>query len=129
MRGRSLGGFLRVRCLGGFLRGLVRDLRHLDARQRLTVPGAPFVAALGLELEHPQLLAADVAENLRRDRHLMQGGLLEDHVVRAVEHRLEGHVAALGRGEALDEQALALLDAVLLSAALDYRVHVDVLAA
>src|SRR5204862_2207398 len=31
------------------------DLRHLDPRQLLAVPGAPLVAALGLELDDAEL--------------------------------------------------------------------------
>src|SRR5881227_1034227 len=48
------------------LRAARRDLRDLDARQRLPVAGPPPVAPLGLELEHAQLLPALVADDARR---------------------------------------------------------------
>ena len=51
------------------------------------------------------------------------GGLLL-LVVGAVEDRLEAHILALCDGQALDEQLLAALDAVLLAACLHDRVHV-----
>src|SRR3954447_6935981 len=43
------------------------DGRDADARQLLAVAGAPLVAALGLELEHPQLRPALVRDDLGLD--------------------------------------------------------------
>src|ERR1700750_3240463 len=45
----------------------VADRRDADARQLLAVAGAPFVAALGLELEHAELRAALVRHDLGLD--------------------------------------------------------------
>src|ERR1700722_8873871 len=87
---------------------------------------AAFVAALGLELEHPQLLAAHVRDDLGGDLHVFEAGLVEHGLLRAVHQRLQLNVRALGSGEALDEQPLAALDAVLLAAGLHDRVHVCV---
>src|SRR4051794_32589269 len=87
------------------------------------MPGALLVAALGLELEHPQLRAALVREHLRLDRDLLQRIGAEDGVVGAEEDRFERHGGALVIGQALDEQGLVLLDAVLLAAGLHDRVH------
>src|SRR5204863_7559851 len=54
------------------------DLGDLDARQVLAVPGAATVAALGLELEDAQLLAADVLDDLGVDLDLGQAVGVED---------------------------------------------------
>src|SRR5579871_5427508 len=113
-----LGG--RGSCAGASARA---DLGDLDARQLLAVAGATAVAALGLELEDPQLRPADVADHGRLDRDLAEPVGVEDGLVRAVEHRLERHRRALGVGQALDPERLPLLDAVLLAAGLDDRVH------
>src|SRR5205085_5653703 len=73
----------------------------------------------GLELEHPQLGSALVPEHLGLDLHLREVVAVEDLLVTAVEQRLERELVALARGQALDEQGLPLLDAVLLTAGLD----------
>jgi hypothetical protein len=65
-----------------------------------------------------------VRDHPRRDLHLGEPRLVEDGLIGAVEDRLEGHVGALLDGEALDEQPLAALHAVLLAAGLHDRVHV-----
>src|SRR4051794_29710064 len=130
-RGPSCAPLLVV-LLGG-VSGLLRrrlarellDLGGLDARQVLAVPGAAAIAALGLELEHAQLLAADVLDDLGVDLDLRQAVGVEDDVVGAEEDRLERHRCAGLLGQALDQQGLALLDAVLLTAGLDDRVHVS----
>src|SRR5512134_2255323 len=67
------------------------DLRDLDAGELLTVPGAPAVAALGLELEHAQLLAADVLDDLRADADLLEAVGVEDGLLGAEQDRLELH--------------------------------------
>src|SRR5436190_1473445 len=51
-----------------------------------------------------------------------RGGAVEHLLVAAVEQRLERHLGAGVGAQALDEQGLALLDAVLLAAGLDDRV-------
>src|ERR1700761_5773650 len=84
---------------------------------------AAAIAALGLELDHTQLGAALV----RQDRGL-DGDLGEvvaiDHVVAIdVEQRVKLDLGAVVHGQALHEEPLALLDAVLLAACLDDRVH------
>src|SRR5258708_5233300 len=120
---RSLLG---VFCRFGFRRRFHfagADLHDLDPGQLLAGTVAALVAALGLELEDTQLLAAHVLEHLRRDLHLFQAGPVEDRFLGAVEQRLQRHVGALLNGEALDEQGLAPLDAVLLSTGLHDRVH------
>src|SRR5580693_9696767 len=85
---------------------------------------AALVAALGLELEHAQLLTALVSHDLRRDLDLLQAGRVEHRVIGAIEDRLERHARALLCGKALHEQGLTPLDTVLLAACLDDRVHV-----
>src|SRR4051794_39428412 len=100
----------------------ISDLRDLDAGQLLAVAGALAVAPLGLELENAQLLAAQVLDNLGADGDLAQAVGVEDGVVGAEQDRLELHRGARRIGQALDEQGLALLDAVLLAAGLDDRV-------
>src|SRR5579871_2390303 len=88
-------GLLLRRCLGR-LRGARRargarrllrdgaDLRDLDSRQLLAVAGAAAVAALGLELEDAQLLAADVVHDPRLDLDAREAGGVEDRLVGAV---------------------------------------------
>src|ERR1700691_2272541 len=83
----------------------------------------PLVAALGLELEHPQLLAALVAQHLRSDLHLLQPGLVEHRLIGAVQDRLKRHVPTLVDRKALHEQGLTPLDAVLLATCLHDCVH------
>src|SRR5450759_741876 len=100
------------------------DLGDLDLRELLAVAGAPLVPALGLELEHAQLLSPHVRQHLRGDLHALQARGVEHGILGAVEDRLERDVLALLHGQALDEQALAALDAVLLAAGLHDRVHV-----
>src|SRR5215218_6146397 len=97
-----------------------RDARDLQASQLLAVARGALVAALGLELEHAQLLAALVAEDRGLDLDAAEVAALEQRVVvAAVEQRLEVDGAALVAGQALDEQGHPLLDAVLLPAGAD----------
>src|SRR5258708_7750462 len=117
---RLAGGFGFRRLRFGFARG---DLGDLDPGQLLAVAVAALVSALRLELEDPELLTADVLEHLRGDLDLLERGLVEHRLVRPVEERLQRDIRALRGGEPLDEQGLAPLDAVLLAAGLDDRVH------
>ena len=110
-----LAGGLRVSCLIS-----VTSMRVSSWRW----PCAPAIAPLGLELEHAQLLAAQVLDDLRVDLDLGQAVGVEDDVVGAEEDRLQRHRGAGVVGQPLDEQGLALLDAVLLATGLDDRVHV-----
>src|SRR3954469_9714923 len=96
------------------------DLGDLDPRQLLAMAGATLVAALGLELEHAQLRAAQMLDDLGRDVGLAERVSLEHRVAVAREQqRLERDGGADVVGQPLDEQGLALLDAVLLTAGLD----------
>src|SRR4051794_1202210 len=65
------------------------DVGHLDAGQVLAMARALAVAALGLELEDPQLLAPDVLDDLRVDADLREVVGAEDDVVGAEHDRLE----------------------------------------
>src|SRR4051794_9276323 len=64
-----------------------------------------------------------MGEHLGLDLYLLQRVGAEHGVVGAKEDRLERHGGALVVGQALDEQGLVLLDAVLLAAGLHDRVH------
>ncbi len=88
------------------------------------MPGAALVAALGLELEHPQLVAALVRDHLRGDLGVCQAGLVEQSLLVAQHERLQCHALALGHRQTLDDEALTALDAVLLAATLDNCVHI-----
>src|ERR1700691_5161027 len=125
---RLLRGFrFRAGRFRGFARGALtaeRDVDDLDARQLLAVAGTPFVAALGLELYDAQLLAALGAEDLPRDPPLLEALAVEDRLLGAIHQRRQLHVGALLGRQALDEKALATLDAVLLAAGLHDRVHI-----
>src|SRR3954468_1141418 len=101
----------------------IADLRDLDAGELLPVPGPALVAALGLELEHAQLLAAHVLDHLGADADPAQAVGVEHGVVGPEQDRLQLHGGAGLVGQALDEQGRTLLDAVLLAAGLDDRVH------
>src|SRR6187431_2958786 len=85
--------------------------------------GAPRVAALRLELADPDLLAALVAAHDRLDLDLREAVGVENRVVRAEQQRLEGHLGALVLSHAVDDELIALLDPVLLSAYSNNRVH------
>src|SRR3954451_15668676 len=99
------------------------DVGDLDAGEVLPVAGALAIAALGLELEDPQLLAANVLDDLRVDANPREVVGTEHDVVGAEHDGLERHGGARLIGQALDEEGLALLDAVLLAAGLHDRIH------
>src|SRR5215218_3954889 len=95
------------------------DLRDPDPRELLAVALGALVAALGLELEDADLLAPLVPDDFGAHRGLGQAVTVEDGVRRAHEHRLEVDGRARLACEALDEERLPLLHAVLLPAGLD----------
>src|SRR5215217_3148483 len=99
---------------------LPADARDPDPRQVLTVAGAATVAALGLELEHAQLRAALVTDDLGLHDGLLEAVGVEGGIAVAG-HQQGGqlHGRAHVVRQALDEQGLALFDAVLLAAGLD----------
>ena len=78
-----------------------------------------LVAALGLELEHAQLLAALVGHDARLDGDLLQAVGVEHRVIARVQQRRQHDGRALFVGQPLDEQGLPLLDVVLLATGLD----------
>src|SRR3954447_10716784 len=80
------------------------------------------VPALGLELEHAQLRAALVTDDLRLDADLLERVGVEHRVVGAKQERLQCDALALGAVKLLDQQRLPGLDPVLLAAGLDDRV-------
>src|SRR4051812_22899679 len=85
-----------------------------------------LVAALGLELDHPDLLAALVPDHLRLDLDLAEVARAEDGVVLLVareEQRLERDGRALVLAHAIDDERVALLHAVLLTADFHDCVH------
>src|SRR5918995_240853 len=99
---------------------LLPDLGDAEPRELLAVARAAPVAALGLELEHAQLLAALVADDLGLHRRGGQLGGVEHRVaVAGQQQRGQLHGGAGIVGQALDQQGLPLLDAVLLTAGLD----------
>src|SRR5688572_20772866 len=94
---------------------LLPDLGDAEPRELLPVPGAAAIAALGLELEDAQLLAALVAHDLGAHRRELGSVELRVPVAGQQQRRqLDGGAGLVG--QALDEQGLPLLDAVLLSA-------------
>src|SRR3954468_24476093 len=96
------------------------DLGDLDPRQLLAMAGATLVAALGLELEHAQLRTAQVLDDLRGDVRLAERVALEHGVAVAREQqRRKRDGGADVVGQPLDEEGLALFDAVLLTASFD----------
>src|SRR3954464_4039854 len=96
---------------------------HPDARELLTVALAALVAALRLVLEDADLRATLVADDRGGHPGGAEGVGAELRVAVAGEQeRLELHRGSLVAGEALDEQRLALGDAVLLAAGLDHGV-------
>src|SRR3954470_14966686 len=111
----------------GLLRGrLARE--HLDVRDLEhgllgAMAGAPLVAALRLELADPDLLAALVPPHNRLDLDLREAVGVEDGVIRTEQQRLEGDLRPLVLSQAVDNELIALLDPVLLSAYSNDRVH------
>src|SRR6476661_4432337 len=94
------------------------DVGDFQAGELLPVTGELLVAPLGLELEDPELRVALVTEHLGGDRGLGQR-VAERDLVGAHEHGVEVDGRTLVGGQALLQELLALLDAVLLRAGLD----------
>src|ERR1700712_3033003 len=100
----------------------LRDLGHADARELLAVAHLATVAPLGLELVDAQIGGAQVLDDLGGHGDLAQ--LVAEQGV--VSREQEGLQVELGAGVArqpLDEEGLALFDAVLFAPGLDDRVH------
>src|SRR3954466_9312007 len=96
------------------LRPSREDVGDLDARELLAVAVELLVAALRLELEDAELRAALVAEDLGGDRGRAEV-LAELGVVGAHHQRLKVDGGPFIGGQPLDEELVALLDAVLLA--------------
>src|SRR3954471_12858286 len=116
----AIGRRLLLRLLvAGRALGLTADRGHPDAGELLAVARAALVAALGLELEHAQLGAANVADHLRLDDDAVEVAAELRIAVTRDQQRLQIDRVTLVRTQPLDEQGRALLDAVLLAAGLD----------
>src|SRR4051812_21872929 len=116
----AIGRRLLLRVLGaGRALGLTADRGHPDAGELLAVARAALVAALGLELEHAQLGAANVADPLRLDDDAVEIAAELGIAVTRDQQRLQIDRVTLVRTQPLDEQGRALLDAVLLAAGPD----------
>jgi hypothetical protein len=83
------------------------------------VAGPALVTALGLELHDAQLRSPLVPDDPRRDRNAREAVAVDDLRAVHVEQGAELHRRPRGIGQALDEQRLPLLDAVLLAARSD----------
>src|SRR3954452_18429883 len=92
-----------------------------DARELLAMAGAALVSALGLELEDPKFRAALVRDDLGLHGGGREPVALEERgiAVAGEQERLQLDGRAHVVGQALDEERLALDDAVLLTAGLD----------
>src|SRR4051794_1897642 len=116
----AICGFLLLR--GGLAREHL-DVRDLEHRLLGAVAGPALVAALRLELADADLLAALVAADNRLDLDLRKAVGVEHGVVRAEQQRLEGDLGPLVLSHAVDNELIALLDAVLLSTYSNDCVH------
>src|SRR6476619_1501552 len=124
LRGRLRLGLLGLRLAGrGPLRlGRAADRLDRDPGQLRAVPARLAVAALRLELEDPDLLAAQVLDDLHRDGAL-ELRTVGDHLIAARHQDVGREGVAGGMRLPVDEELLALLDPVLLAADLDHRIH------
>src|SRR5690242_3822511 len=102
--------------------GRAADRLDRDPGQLRPMPARPLVAALRLELEHLDLLAPQMLDDLHRDGAL-ELGAVGDHVVAARHQDVGRERLAGGMRLPVDEELLALLDPVLLAADLDDRIH------
>src|ERR1700761_1757526 len=84
---------------------------------------AAAVAALGLELHHAQLGAPFVRQHLGLDGDLGEVIAVHHGVAVDIEQRVHRDGGSVVHGQTLHEEPFALLDAVLLAACLDDRVH------
>src|SRR5881397_4016565 len=78
--------------------------------------GPALVAALGLELHHAELRPALVAQDAGRDADARHRLAVNDLRPVHVQQRLELDALSVANRQTLDEQGLALLDAILLAA-------------
>src|SRR6185437_12099759 len=102
--------------------GRAADRLDRDPGQLRAMPTGLLVAALRLELEHLDLLAPQMLDDLHRDGALELRAVGDDVV--AARHQDVGRERlAGGMRLPVDEELLALLDAVLLAADLDHRIH------
>src|SRR5262249_28500848 len=113
-RGGSLLLLFRSRLLLGSRRALRADRLNLDLRELRAEPRLPAIARLRLVLADPHLLAQRGAHDLPGHRRPFRRELELPATAEEQHLRMEG-LALLGR-HAVHEQALALLDAVLLPA-------------
>src|SRR5690242_21156440 len=124
----AIGGLLRLAC--GLLarrplrlRG--RRLAHRldgDPRQLRAVPAGLLEPAPGLEREHLDLLAPQVLDDRGLDG-AVELAAVGDDVVAAGHQHLRRERVARGMRLPVDQEPLALLDAVLLASDLDDGVH------
>src|SRR6185437_11630046 len=123
-RGRLRLGLLRLGLAGRCALRLARAADRLDRDpgQLRAVPARLAVAALRLELEDPDLLAAQVLDDLHGDGAL-ELRTVGDHLVAARHQDVGREGVAGGMRLPVDEELLALLDPVLLAADLDHRIH------
>ena len=100
-----------------FLTSARLDRADLEAGEVRAGAIAALVAALRLELQPVDLLSLLVAGHDRLDLHPAEVAAVEHGLVAVGEQqRLEVDLVALVRGHAVDEDRIALLDAVLLTA-------------
>src|SRR5947209_6775875 len=102
------------------------DRGDRDPRQLRAVAARLLETALWLVGEDTDLVAADVLEHLGGDRAGKLRAVGDDAVAPGHEH-LGGERRAGIQGLAVDQELLALLDAVLLAANLDHCVHTGAL--
>src|SRR4051812_20280226 len=98
------------------------DRLDLDPGELGAVAARLLEAALGLEREDLELLAAQVLDQLGGDGSLERGSI-GDHVIAAGHQHLGGERLARLDRLPVDEELLPLLDAVLLAAHLDHCIH------
>src|SRR5690242_12435848 len=124
LRGRLRLGLLRL----GLARrrplrlGRAADRLDRDPGQLRAVAAHLLVAALRLELEHLDLLAPEMLDDLHRHGAL-ELRAVGDHLVAARHQHVGRERVARGMRLPVDEELLALLDPVLLAADLDHRIH------
>src|SRR4051794_14379542 len=88
---------------------------------------ATDVVLAAAELEHDELVAARLLDDLAHDLRASESGLAHRHAAavtrRDEEHLVEFDLGARFTGQLLDHDGLAWLDSILLSTRLDHGVH------